>query len=297
MDSFPAFYPLKGRRVVVAGDGEGAEAKARLFRDSPAVLVRLDRDAALDPDAYAGAGLVFVASYDAEFCRQAAAAARACGAPLNVVDHPELSDFITPAIVDRGQVVAAIGSGGAAPLLASLLRAEIEARVRPGAGLISALLGERREALRAAFPDLPLRRAFLRAVLAGPAGEAAEKGDAESAAAELDRAIAGGWSAVGRVTYISVPRSDDLVPLRAVRALNVADIVLYGAAGAALVNAHARRDAEHWPAAEATEEAIAAQALAGRLVAVVGAEGPADLPERLAARGVAIETLRPAPPP
>ena len=31
MDSFPAFLPLAGRRVVVVGEGEGADAKARLF--------------------------------------------------------------------------------------------------------------------------------------------------------------------------------------------------------------------------------------------------------------------------
>jgi len=86
--------------------------------------------------------------------------------------------------------------------MASLLRAEVEARIPAGAGLIAALLGERREALREAFPDLPLRRAFLRAVLAGPAADAAAVNDAAIAAQLLDAAIAGGWSAVGRVTFI-----------------------------------------------------------------------------------------------
>jgi precorrin-2 dehydrogenase/sirohydrochlorin ferrochelatase len=133
METFPAFFPLKGRRVVIAGDGEGAEAKARLFGGSPAEVIRIAGDAALDPDAYAGAGLIFIASYDETFALAAAAAARTSGAPMNVVDRPAHSDFHTPAIIDRGQVVAAIGTAGAAPLMASLLRAEIEARIPQGA--------------------------------------------------------------------------------------------------------------------------------------------------------------------
>src|ERR1700677_4311125 len=180
MESFPAFFPLKGLRVVIAGDGEGAEAKARLLAGSPADLVRLTGEDAFEPTAYAGAGLIFVASYDSAYVSAAAAAARQTPAPLNVVDHPELSDFHTPAIVDRGPIVAAIGTTGAAPLIASLLRAEVEMRIPPAAGPIATLLGERREALREAFPDLPARRAFLRAVLTGPVAAAAEAGDLDA---------------------------------------------------------------------------------------------------------------------
>ena len=73
MEAFPAFYPLSGRRVIIAGDGEGAEAKARLFRGSPAEVIRLDRAAALDPAAYLNADLIFVASYDNAFVAAAAA--------------------------------------------------------------------------------------------------------------------------------------------------------------------------------------------------------------------------------
>ena len=41
MDAFPAFFPLAGRKVVIAGDGEGAEAKARLLAGSPAEVARV----------------------------------------------------------------------------------------------------------------------------------------------------------------------------------------------------------------------------------------------------------------
>jgi len=64
MDSFPAFFPMRGARVVVAGEGEMAEAKARLFAGSPAQVQRLQGAAALDPAAYQGARLAFVAGDD-----------------------------------------------------------------------------------------------------------------------------------------------------------------------------------------------------------------------------------------
>jgi precorrin-2 dehydrogenase / sirohydrochlorin ferrochelatase len=167
MDVFPAYFPLKGRRVVIAGEGEGAEAKARLFADAPAEIVRLNGEAALKAASYKGATLAFIAHADPAFLAQAAAAARKACVPVNVVDRPGLCDFNTPAVIDRGEVVAAVGTGGSAPLLASLLRADIEARVPEGAGWVAALLRKMQIEVRAAFPDLPARRAFLRRVIDG----------------------------------------------------------------------------------------------------------------------------------
>src|SRR5665213_1170712 len=128
MDAFPAFFPLAGATVVIAGAGEAADAKLRLFDGSPATVRRL-----------AGAALAFVASSDDAFAEAAAGAARAAHVPVNVVDRPALCDFTTPAVIDRGAVVAAIGTGGASPMLATLLRHDIEARVPEGAGRVAAL--------------------------------------------------------------------------------------------------------------------------------------------------------------
>src|SRR3954447_24061043 len=98
MDAFPAFFPLAGATVVIAGSGEAAEAKARLFEGSPATLRRLTGDKALTPSAYEGAVLAFVASDDDSFAMAAGAAARAAHVPVNVVDRPALCDFTTPAV-------------------------------------------------------------------------------------------------------------------------------------------------------------------------------------------------------
>jgi precorrin-2 dehydrogenase / sirohydrochlorin ferrochelatase len=273
MDAFPAFFPLKGARVVIAGDGEPATARVRLFEGSPAEVIRLEGEAAFDPEAYAGAALIFIASFDDDFSRAAAAAARDSGAPINVFDRPALSDFSTPAIVDRGAVVAAVATSGSAPVLAQTLRAELEARVPAEAGETARLLGERREAIKQAFHDLADRRAFLRRLLAGPPVDAQA----------LDDAIAAGAKAEGRIVRIDVPSSDDLLSLRAARVLAAADVVVaQGPAAAGVAARHARRDAERLESV--SDEQAAALAAGGRIVVVLGgvvagAERLASAPE------------------
>lgn len=190
MDSFPAFFPMRGARVVVAGEGEMAEAKARLFAGSPARVDRLHGAAALDPSAYDGARLAFVAGDDPAFRKAAAAAARAAHVPVNVVDDPALCDFFTPAVIDRGAVVVAVGTAGASPLMAAALRDLLEEHTPRGVGPLASLLRDNRAAIRAALPDIGQRAAFLRAWLDGEAGRAGLAGDIETAGRGLKAALA-----------------------------------------------------------------------------------------------------------
>ncbi|HEY3797178.1 MAG TPA: NAD(P)-dependent oxidoreductase [Caulobacteraceae bacterium] len=270
MEAFPAFFPLKDRRVVIAGEGEGAEAKARLLAGSPAQVDRIAGDAALTAEAYAGAVIAFVASPDASFCERAAQAARAAGAAVNVVDHPELSDFHTPGIIDRGQVIAAIGTGGAAPIVAALLRAELEGRIAPGLGRMAVLFGQLRRELVAAFPDLAQRRAFLRRALGGGAAQAADAGDMDEAQRQLRAEITGGVASVGRIWLIETPAERDLLSLRAARVLAEADSLVLGRSVEDDIAVLARRDAPRRDLATVETAWLAAEAAAGRQTAVVG---------------------------
>ena len=290
MDAFPAFFPLSGRMVVVAGEGEAAQAKLRLLEGSPAQVVRLTGAAAADPAAYAGAALAFVASADEAFATAAAAAARAAHVPVNVVDRPQLCDFTTPAVIDRGEVVAAIGTGGASPMLATLLRHDIEQRVPEGAGRVAALFARLQDEVRAALPDLPRRRAFLRQALTGPAAAAAQAGDMEAAADLLRQALAEGVASLGRVAFIDGTGPVDLLSLRAVRALAAADQIAADPGVDAAVLDLARRDAER-----IAPQAAAAAAQAGLAVVriVAGAPTPAEL---AALAAVAVEILPVAAP-
>ncbi|WP_337185133.1 NAD(P)-dependent oxidoreductase [Phenylobacterium sp.] len=244
MDVFPAFFPLSGRTVVIAGEGEAAEAKARLFEGSPAEVVRLTGPDALDPRAYLGATLAFVAARDDDWARAAAEAARAANVPVNVVDRPALCDFTTPAVIDRGEVVAAIGTGGASPMLATMLRHDIEARLPEGTGQVAALFRSMQGEIRETLPEAAARRRFLRAALNGSAADAARKGDMEAAKARLRAALFEGPTPQGQVGYLDARGPADLLSLRAVRALAAADVLVVDADVHPDVLALARRDAE-----------------------------------------------------
>ena len=257
MNSFPAYFPLTGKRVVIVGEGEAAEAKARLFAGSPAQVERISAAAGADPRGYVGAVLIFIATADDQAAETAARAARVAGVPVNVVDRPHLSDFVTPAVIDRGEVVAAIGTGGTAPILASLLRGDIEARVPEGAGRVAALLGRMQPEVRAAFPDLAARRAFLRSVLDGPAAAAALAGDAAKAETLLREAIAAGLQGAGSVRLIDGKGPVDMLTLRAARALAEADLLVIDPEADPGIVTLARRDARRIAARDMDSAALA----------------------------------------
>jgi len=276
MEAFPAYVPLAGRTVVIAGSGEAAEAKARLFASSPATVLRVQGPQAHDAETYRGAALAFVASDDDAFILAAVEAARAAHVPVNVTDRPQLCDFTTPAVIDRGEVVAAIGTGGASPMLATLLRSDLEARLPEGTGRVAALFRLHQDAVRKALPDLPRRRAFLRAALTGPAARAAQAGDMEAAGRMLQAALAQGVADQGMVQFVAGAGPADLLTLRASRALAAADVVAADDGVDPAVLGMARRDAPHLPSREATAERLVALAQDGLRVVRVTAAAPTD---------------------
>jgi precorrin-2 dehydrogenase/sirohydrochlorin ferrochelatase len=262
MHAFPAFFPLAGKTIAIVGAGEAVEAKLRLFAGSPATIRRLDGKAALDPKAYEGAALVFIATGDDAFAAAAAGAARAAHVPVNVVDRPALCDFTTPAVIDRGEVVAAIGTGGASPMLATLLRHDIEARVPEGAGRVAALFAGLQDEVRKALPEPHRRRAFLRAALTGPAAEAAMGGDQAEAIRLLREALKDDAPSVGAVLFVDARGPADRLTLKAARALASADVLVCDEGADADILALARRDAERTgPQTPARLAELAAQGL------------------------------------
>jgi len=292
LDAFPAYFPLAGRKVVIAGSGEPAEAKARLFDGSPATVARLEGPEAFSADAYRDAVLVFVGDADEAFVQAAVAAARAAGALVNVVDRPALCEFNTPAIIDRGQVVAAVGTGGSAPVMATLLRNDIETQVPEGVGRVAALLAGFQDEVRRVLPVLHERRAFLRAAVRGPAAEAALAGDMAQAEALLREALANGGAPVGGVKLLAADGPVDLLSLRAVRALGTADVVVIDADADPEVVRLARRDVERLAPGEADADHLASLAREGRQVVWLhaGPMAPATL-EALMGADVTVDTL------
>ena len=262
MQTFPAALPLEGKTVVVTGAGPMAEAKLRLFLTSPAQLRWLrgrqesaspsaleNRAQPLDraPEArdFEGAALVFIAEADPTARRQQARWARNAGALVNLVDEPAGSDFQTPALVDRDEVVVAIATGGAAPVLSVDLRAAIERLLPPRIGRLAALAREMRSTVKRVLGDFEARRAFWERVLRGPARDLALAGDQEGARrAFLDTLNRPEAPREGVVHLVGAgPGDPELLTLRAARLLREADVIVHDRLVSPEVLDLARRDA------------------------------------------------------
>jgi precorrin-2 dehydrogenase/sirohydrochlorin ferrochelatase len=171
--AYPIALNLSGRRAVVVGGGEVALRKARALADAgahvrvvaPKLVAGFTGDGRFECLAarYAkqhleGARVAVAATDDEAVNRQVARDARAAGALVNVVDRPELCDFIVPAQVRRGDLVVAVSTGGAAPALAKRLRERLEKEFGPEYATYLAVLREVREDLKKRNIPADLRR-------------------------------------------------------------------------------------------------------------------------------------------
>ena len=248
MRHFPIFLELRARRVIVCGAGETAVAKLRLilktearvtvFGENPhpqivrwaaeGRLVHMDRR--IEPGDAVCAALLYGANDDAAEDARAAGIGRMAGALVNIVDNLEDSAFITPAIVDRDPVTVAIGTEGAAPVLARRIKAENEERLPAALGVL-ARAGQAFRARAEALPHGRTRRDFWSAWYdeAGPTA-LAEGTDLDAAlevllAAFLRRAET---AEPGRVALIGTgPGDPELLTLKARRLLHEADVVIH----------------------------------------------------------------------
>ena len=80
--------------------------------------------------------------------------AKAVGLPVNVMDDLAHSTFIFPAIVDRGDVVVAIGTGGSSPVVARRVRERIEALLPARIGDLAGFIGRWRKSIAARMPEM-----------------------------------------------------------------------------------------------------------------------------------------------
>jgi siroheme synthase (precorrin-2 oxidase/ferrochelatase) len=145
MDSLPVFLRLRGRPVILIGEGAAAAAKRRLLERAAARIVGEEAEAQL--------ALVATDAPEAVVARL-----RARGILVNTADRPDLCDFTLPAIVERDPVLIAIGTGGASAGLAKALRQRIEALLPGSAGRLAQALARAREPIRKRWPDAAARR-------------------------------------------------------------------------------------------------------------------------------------------
>ena len=267
LDRLPVFYALKGKRVVVAGGGAPAVWKAELLSaagarvevlaaspcedmraliahppDGPVLLTPRD----WHPDDLSGAALAIAEIDDEEQAAAFQAAARAAGVPVNVIDRPRYCDFAFGAIVNRSPLVVGISTSGAAPVFGQAVRAKIEAILPSGFSRWARAAQDWRGFVSALGLSFHARRGFWEAftarALATPERIPQETDRAElMALAERARAT----PERGSVVLVGAgPGDPELLTLKAVRALQSADVVLYDDLVSPEVLDFARREAK-----------------------------------------------------
>lgn len=176
---------------------------------------------------------------------RAAAACRAAGLLVNVVDRPELCDFIFPAVIQRGDVQVAVSTGGRAPVLARWLKNKIAASLPSGIGRVAALGEKLKDTLRRAFPDMQTRKNFWEDLLDGGFAEAVSGVSEAEAEQAFLKAITDKTASRGSVALIGAgPGDPDLLTFRALRLLQAADVVVYDRLVTPEILTLARKDAE-----------------------------------------------------
>jgi uroporphyrin-III C-methyltransferase/precorrin-2 dehydrogenase/sirohydrochlorin ferrochelatase len=271
MNFLPIFLRLEHQPCLVVGGGEVAARKVHLLQragavvtvvapklcpalqrlcagedDAPVIHWRQGRFDAADLDAMV---LVIAATNDSEVNRQVSELAGQRRIPVNVVDQPALCSFIFPSIIDRSPVVVAISTGGASPVLARLLRARLETLIPAGYGRLASLLDSFRETVKQRFSSSRDRRRFWERILSGPLPEQVFAGREEQASGIIRAALAADKNLfpdyIGEVYLIGAgPGDPDLLTFRALRLMQMADVVLYDRLVAEPILDLVRRDAE-----------------------------------------------------
>jgi len=263
LSRLPVFFALEGKRAVVAGGSSAATWKAELlsaagahvdiFAPAPDDDVRalaaapprgatVVHDRAWTAADFAGAAIAVADCADDAEAAQFAAAARAAGVPVNVIDRPDFCDFAFGAIVNRSPLVIGISTDGAAPVFGQAIRAKIEALIPKGFARWADAAREWRPRVQALALPFRSRRNFWEKftdrAIAAP-DKAPTEADLQALLMPTSAPSAGSVVLVG-----AGPGDPELLTLRAVRALQSADVILFDRLVSAEILDFARREAK-----------------------------------------------------
>lgn len=219
MRSLPLFHTIAGQPVIVLGNGEAAAARHRLVKRAGGIIID-EIEAGIDQ----GARLAFVAHDNPAAAEGDAIRLRCAGLLVNVTDQPALCDFTMPSILERGDVLIAVGTGGVSAGLAKALRIRLEALLPQRLGSLATALNAVREQLRVRFPGAAERRRALdHALAAGGVLDPLNDASPDRVADWLENGASG--LASQRVTIQLRSSDPDDLTLRDARLLASADAV------------------------------------------------------------------------
>src|SRR5690606_13022903 len=143
---------------------------------------------------------------------------------------PELCDFFTPALVNRAPVAVAIGTEGAGPVLAQMIRARIDRMLSPSLGRLAALAASYRETVEQHVAKGAVRRRFWNAFFTGTPGRAVPAGNTRQTPSAVETLLQNPGAEPGHVALVGAgPGAEDLLTLRAHRLLMEADVIVHDA--------------------------------------------------------------------
>lgn len=266
MDYLPIFMNLKQTSCLVVGGGGIAARKASLLLKADADVTIVSPECCDELARWVKEGkvaykkrefqdsdvknrkVIIAATDDSDVNVRVSELAHELNVPVNVVDHPELCSFIMPSIIDRSPVQIAISTGGASPVLARMIRTELEGRIPAEYGKLGSLVENYRSEVKKTFGDVEQRRDFWEHVLNGPVAEHVFAGKMDKAQVALEQAINDGKSQPkfeGEVYLVGAgPGDPDLLTFRALRLMQQADVVIYDRLVSPAIMELVRRDAE-----------------------------------------------------
>ncbi|MGB7408168.1 MAG: NAD(P)-dependent oxidoreductase [Pontixanthobacter sp.] len=232
--SLPLLHRIAGERVVVIGEGDMGEAKARLVERAGGIPCA-------ETEAHQ-AKLAFIALDDERQARAAAKRLSDKGLLVNVADRPELCDFTTPSILDRDPVLIAIGTSGASAGLAKQLRLRLEKLLPQSLGRLAAKLEQSRSRMRVRFPDgSDRRRALDEALGEGGMLDPLDERSADNLDNWLNGASVNHAREIIEIQLVSDDPED--LTLKQARLLGTVDLVLHDPHVPAAILNRARADA------------------------------------------------------
>lgn len=295
MDFLPIFLKLDAQRCLVVGGGHVALRKVSLLLRAGAhirlvapkisdelrsllhgqchqILERPFEDADIEE-----VKLIIAATDDNALNQRVYELGSQRHVPVNVVDTPELCDFIFPSIVDRSPVVVAVSSGGNSPVLARLLRARLETLIPSAYGTLASLLGDFRSKAKLRIRNMSQRMRFWETIVNGPVAELHMSGQGERARQLLEEKLeqaAAEDKGEGEVYLVGAgPGDPDLLTFRALRLMQQADIVLYDRLVAPQILDMVRQDAERVHVGKQRSQHTMAQQDISRLLVRLAQEG------------------------
>jgi len=264
MRYLPIFLDVAGAPALVVGGGVVAARKVALLRSVGACVTVVAPEAGAQVTTQAGQGeitliarrfrasdvegkrIVIAATDEQTVNVEVASAARAAGILVNVADDADQSGFILPAIVDRSPLIVAISSGGVAPMLATAVRARLEVFLDHSWGQLARFAQRWRSGIRQSRKSVASRRKFYEWLLEGPVARAVRAGQTRQANRLVVKALAKpALPPSGFVSLVGAgPGDPGLLTLRALRALQCADVILTDKLVGPEIRALARREAQ-----------------------------------------------------